>query len=332
MWINSQHPAAYTKQVPTYRTFVPKSSCKPSCMSLLHSGNKEEDELFGEFINKWQKESSECIPLFEVGLPEMIRGRAWQIVTRSIELLEQNTGEYNHLLAQEDSEHFQNICMDTERTLPNLPNFDTRRQQQVNNVLKAYSIKDTTMGYSQGMNYVVAAITYTMPEENAFWFLMRIMKGYSLERIYPSSTCVMHECFVKFDKLLQLYTPDVYKHLTMEIKVSPSLYLQQWFQTFFLYSQRLDLSLRVLDLFVIRKIEALFCVSVAIIALSEETLLNASFIEAITHLKTLDENLLPTDNILDKAASYPDLLNQLLELDRQSQLLDDPDAEGCLIA
>jgi hypothetical protein len=60
--------------------------------------------------------------------------------------------------------------------------------------------------------------------------------------------------------------------------------------------------------------------------------LNASFIEAITHLKTLDETALPTDHILDKAASYPDLLNQLLELDRQSQLLDDPDAEGCVIA
>ena len=97
---------------------------------------------------------------------------------------------------------------------------------------------------------------------------MRIMKGYSLERIFPSEYSVIGECFVKFEKLLQLYTPAVYRHLT-KLNVGATFYAQQWFQTIFSYNQRIDLALRVFDLMMIRKIEALFCVSVAIIQLSE---------------------------------------------------------------
>ena len=95
------------------------------------------------------------------------------------------------------------------------------------------------------------------------------MKGFSLERIYPSQYSVINECFIKYEKLLQIYSPAVYQHLSINLDVSPSFYMQQWFQTIFLYSQRMDLTLRVLDLMMIRKIEALFSVSIAIIQLAE---------------------------------------------------------------
>lgn len=102
-----------------------------------------------------------------------------------------------------------------------------------------------------------------------FWLLMRIMKGYSLERIFPSSYSVIADCFVRYEKLLQLYTPNVYRHMTRKLGVSAPMYAQQWFQTIFSYTQRFDLALRVLDLMMVRKIEALFCVSIAIIVLSK---------------------------------------------------------------
>jgi len=216
--------------------------------------------------------------------------------------------------------------LDTERTLPFIPNFTEEDQVHTNNVLSAYSNKDEVMGYSQGMNYVVATIIKTgMKEENAFWLLMRLMKGFSLERIYPSEYSVINECFVKYDKLMQLYCPAAYNHLTFTLKISPSFYVQQWFQTIFLYSQRIDLTLRVLDLMMIRKIEALFSVSIAIIQLSESTILNyKQTLDAISFLKALNPELLPTDDIIKRANSFPDLLKQLADLERQSQLLDDP--------
>jgi hypothetical protein len=46
-------------------------------------------------------------------------------------------------------------------------------------------------------------------------------------------------------------------------------YLPQWFQTLFLYSHRIDLSARVMDMFLIRRIEGLFRIGLAIIQLSE---------------------------------------------------------------
>ena len=95
------------------------------------------------------------------------------------------------------------------------------------------------------------------------------MKGYSLERLYPSQFTVMSECFEKFDQLLQLYVPRVFDHLDTELGVSSSYYVQQWFQTIFLYSQRLELSLRVIDLLVSRQVEALFAVGLSIMTLSQ---------------------------------------------------------------
>jgi hypothetical protein len=113
--------------------------------------------------------------------------------------------------------------------------------------------------------------------QNAFWLLMRMMKGYSLERLYPSLFTVMSECFTKFDQLLQLYHPEVYTHLHHTLGVASSFYVQQWFQTVFLYSQRLELALRVVDLMIVRKVEALFAVGLSIVAHSEGT--NGSFIQ-----------------------------------------------------
>ena len=95
------------------------------------------------------------------------------------------------------------------------------------------------------------------------------MKGFSLERIYPSQFSVINECFIKYEKLMQIYAPSAFKFLISDYEISSSFYIQQWFQTIFLYTQRIDLTLRVLDLMMIRKIEALFCVSIAIIVLAE---------------------------------------------------------------
>ena len=100
--------------------------------------------------------------------------------------------------------------------------------------------------------------------------LMRMLKGYSLERLYPSPYSVMGQCFSKFDKLLEIHVPDVAAHLRQH-EVSSSYFLQQWFHTLFLYSQRLELSLRVIDIMVLRKVEALFAVGLAIVVLSRGT-------------------------------------------------------------
>lgn len=98
-----------------------------------------------------------------------------------------------------------------------------------------------------------------------------MMKGYSLERLYPNSTCALQECFTQFERLVELHLPDLYQLLTTNTMTSSSLYLPQWFQTVFLYSQRMDLSIRVMDLIIIRGIEALFRVGLAILTISEGT-------------------------------------------------------------
>ena len=96
---------------------------------------------------------------------------------------------------------------------------------------------------------------------------MRLMKGYSLEKLYPSPLSELTECLEKFDILLKIYMPDIQKQL-QELGAELQLYIPQWFQTIFLYTQRVDLSIRVLDMLIIHGIQALFRVGLAIISLA----------------------------------------------------------------
>ena len=61
------------------------------------------------------------------------------------------------------------IANDISRTFPTHPKFtDERGQMELLRVLKAYSNYDVTVGYCQGMNFIVATLLVTMPEETAF--------------------------------------------------------------------------------------------------------------------------------------------------------------------
>lgn len=53
--------------------------------------------------------------------------------------------------------------------------------------------------------------------------------------------------------------------------------------------------------------------------------------DAINFLKALDENELPTNKIIEKAVQYPDLLMQLAEIERQSEIVDDPSIDSCAL-
>jgi len=286
-----------------------------------------------EFLICWGESPSKTLNRFENGLSYEVRCVAWQLASQSIEILESNRGVYYSLL-DEESSYMDNIHMDLERTWPF---FQGEIPEEIKtgtvNILKAYSVKDDVIGYAQGVNYVAAALIYVgMEEESAFWLLMRIMKGYSLERLYPSQFTVMSECFEKFDQLLQLYVPRVFDHLDTELGVSSSYYVQQWFQTIFLYSQRLELSLRVIDLLVSRQVEALFAVGLSIMTLSQDKLLQIhSFPQALSYLREIAEEDLPTDAIIHRAAGYPNLLQQLAELNRQHKIASDPALEECVL-
>ena len=51
-------------------------------------------------------------------------------------------------------------------------------------MLVAFSKSDREIGYVQGMNFVVASLTYHCREDVAFWIFKKLLGSYSMREIY----------------------------------------------------------------------------------------------------------------------------------------------------
>lgn len=87
---------------------------------------------------------------------------------------------YSALLRQ-PSAHEKAIRKDIQRTFPSHSYFQRGGVGEGNlfNVLKAYSLYDPDVGYTQGIGFIVAAFLLNMPDEEAFCVLVRLMQSVS---------------------------------------------------------------------------------------------------------------------------------------------------------
>jgi len=135
------------------------------------------------------------------GMPAMVRGNVWaqlldtdRIKERYEQVgIQEHTWDrkmqsYYECLVQHGADHPNEyngprgyIDRDLGRTFPRHPLFAGGDPQQspaiqsLKNVLVAYSAHHAQIGYTQGMNYIVAMLLGFMPEEHAFWALIAIM-------------------------------------------------------------------------------------------------------------------------------------------------------------
>ena len=84
-------------------------------------------------------------------------------------------------------------------------------------VLLAFSRYDPTLGYVQGMNFIVGSMPYHCNEEPAFWMFVTLIEAFELRDIFePGLPGLYKHCFA-LEKLLQLNIPDLSSHFVMLI-------------------------------------------------------------------------------------------------------------------
>ena len=103
------------------------------------------------------------------GIPSILRGEVWpSLVSETMNDFKKLENEYR-IQVSKISKFQREIANDISRTFPTHPKFtDERGQMELLRVLKAYSNYDVTVGYCQGMNFIVATLLVQMPEETAF--------------------------------------------------------------------------------------------------------------------------------------------------------------------
>ena len=127
------------------------------------------------------------------------------------------------------------IRRDIHRTFPQHPQFLLGQgQEELFNLLKAYSLIDIPVGYCQGMGFVAGILLMYMPEHLAFELFSTLMsrRGPNLRRFYLDGMADLKHEMAKFDWLLARHHPRLARHL-QEHCIPSVLYVSQWLLTVF---------------------------------------------------------------------------------------------------
>lgn len=99
------------------------------------------------------------------------------------------------------------IRRDIARTFPEIEYFREERgagQAGLFNVMKAYSVHDSEVGYCQGSAFLVGLLLMQMPEEDAFAILVKMMEDYRLREMYKPTMAELGLCIYQLECLVQV--------------------------------------------------------------------------------------------------------------------------------
>ncbi|XP_029344086.1 USP6 N-terminal-like protein isoform X1 [Acyrthosiphon pisum] len=191
------------------------------------------------------------------GIPNSLRGKVWAKLLGVDQLTDDQKNKYKHMceLAWEHSPDVRQIDLDVNRTYREHINFRKRynfKQQELFNILSAYSIYNLDIGYTQGMSQIAALLLMYLSEDEAFW---------ALSNLISNSKYYMHGFFIPgfpklirfqdhHDKIMNKLLPKLKKHLDKN-GVETGLYTLKWFFQCFLDRIPFKLTLRVWDTFLL---------------------------------------------------------------------------------
>lgn len=240
------------------------------------------------------------------GIPSSVRGRAWQKLSGSFNLLNQNKGVFDEFI-QRDSEWENVIEKDLSRTFPFHEMFyqkDGPGQRDLFYILKAYSVYDPKTGYCQAMAPVAAVLLMHMPAEEAFWCLVMICDKY-IPGYYSPKLEAVHLDGALFGGLLEKTVPHIAKHMKSH-HIDPLMYMTEWFMCLVARNLPFATVLRVWDMFFCEGIKVLFRTTLAMmkLALTPKDLSRCQgLFETNERLRHLPMHLMQEDSLIPVSLS-----------------------------
>ncbi|XP_069044149.1 TBC1 domain family member 10B [Lepisosteus oculatus] len=224
-----------------------------------------------DMFNNWDKWVSRRFQKVKLrcrkGIPSSLRAKAWQFLSNSKEVMDQNPGKFEALEREPgDPKWLDIIEKDLHRQFPFHEMFAARGghgQQDLYRILKAYTVYRPEEGYCQAQAPVAAVLLMHMPAEQAFWCLVQICEKY-LPGYYSAGLEAIQLDGEIFFSLLRRVCPMAYRHLK-KFKIDPILYMTEWFMC--VYSRTLPWAcvLRVWDMFFCEGVKIIFRVGLVLL-------------------------------------------------------------------
>lgn len=256
-------------------------------------------EFWARVVNDYEsvvkQDSAELHSKIAAGIPKEVRGIVWQLVAQSKNY---ELEEFYLSLKGDTSIHEKAIKRDLTRTSFYTAVEGVSKGDDLYNVIRAYSLFDPDVGYTQGMIFVAVPLIMNMTDSECFCLLVTMMKEYRLRDLFSPDMRGLHRQLYQFDRLLEHSSPLLYNHLVKQ-GIKSSMYASQWFLTFFAYKFPLDMVLRIYDIVITNGIEALLKLAVNLMLQNEKKLLSLKFDKLLEFLKDSLFNCYVNDEYVD---------------------------------
>ncbi|KAF9262424.1 TBC-domain-containing protein [Marasmius fiardii PR-910] len=290
----------------------------------LSSHNKEERREFDGLVRR--------------GIPMVHRSKVWLECSGALEMRE--PGLFRELLAEAEKDKQEQgkgasvlveIEKDVGRTMPLNVFFggDGAGVDKLRRVLTAYSKRNPTVGYCQGMNLVTSTLLLVhADEEEAFWVLAAIVERLLPEDFFSPSLLPSRACPMVLLDYVQEYTPKLHSHL-IDLGVDLPAICFSWFLSLFTDCLPVETLFRVWDVFLVDGLDVLFRIALGILRSNEQELLRCQSIPAVyVALENLPTRMWEADKLLQLEADlrttilHNDLVNKRkLHVNSLNQLL-----------
>ncbi|KIK91821.1 hypothetical protein PAXRUDRAFT_830499 [Paxillus rubicundulus Ve08.2h10] len=228
-------------------------------------------------------ERKEFDKLIRGGIPLAYRSKLWLECSGALEMRE--PGLFGDLLAQVDTHELvtTEIEKDIGRTMPLNIFFggDGAGVHKLRRVLTAYSRRNTTVGYCQGMNLVTSTLLLVhADEEEAFWVLSAIVERILPEDFFSPSLLPSRACPLVLLDYVQEFLPKLHTHIT-NLGVDLAAICFSWFLSLFTDCLPIETLFRVWDVFLVDGLDVLFRIALGILRSNEQELLQCESIPAV---------------------------------------------------
>lgn len=244
-------------------------------------------EFYAALVKDYQQTAARLPTLLSnkirKGIPPPLRGVVWMSMSGSRDAhLEDEFDRFSG----ESSPYELLIGKDLGRSFPGVDMFrepDGDGQRMLGNVLKAFSLYDTKIGYCQGLAFLVGPLLMHMPDKQAFCVLIRLMEHYDLRTCFLPDLSGLHVRIYQFRELLRSNFPALSTHLE-ELQVETA-YVSQWFLSFFAVTCPLPMLFRIYDvIFAEGASETLMRVALSLMRKNESRLLACTELEDVMQL------------------------------------------------
>ena len=124
--------------------------------------------------------------------------------------------------------------------------------QKMRNILLCYSTRNTTVGYCQGMNFLVARLLLIMEdEEKVFWIFVQILENYlSLFNFQELTGIIIDTTLI--ETLIAYYLPELNKFLTeKDFTITTSNFIHKWIVCLFSQTLKPEMVYTLFDFFLL---------------------------------------------------------------------------------